>query len=177
MDLIIFNPPRYRNGNHHKFNNAVLWLASYLYQRGVQVRIVPLTNAKFADVVRTEITRHRPHFAAVCCKWWDTLYSSSHIASLIKRCDPGVTTLAGGQTASFFAKELVENSDFDVVIRGDGEEPLYRLITGQTPINCVFKGENELPSVRGQYVQTEDSLKDICLIENLEDPSVEESCK
>lgn len=169
MDLIIFNPPRYRHGQNHKFNNALLWLASYVRQRGVKVRIVPLNNEKHEETVRTEIARYRPEFAAVSCKWWDTLYSSSYIASLIKKCDQRIVTIAGGHTATFFAKELVKHTDFDVVIRGDGEEPLYRLVTRQEPVNSVFKGDSQLRSVHGQYVQTEDSLKDICLVEDLED--------
>ena len=52
MDVILFNPPRYRNGNHHKFNNALLWLASYLRRRNVAVRIVPLNDERFEDTVR-----------------------------------------------------------------------------------------------------------------------------
>jgi hypothetical protein len=118
MDLILFNPPRYQSGHHHKFNNALLWLASYLHQRGVAVRIVPLNDEHFEETVARELDLFQPRFAAVSCKWWDTLYSSTYIASLIKRHRPEATTIAGGQTASFFARELVEQTDFDVVIRG-----------------------------------------------------------
>lgn len=169
MDLIIFNPPRYINGEHHKFNNALLWLGSYLYQRGVEVRIVPLRDEYFAETVRREIAEHRPKFAAVSCKWWDTLYSSTRIASLIRQCDPNITIISGGQTATFFARELVDHTDFDVVIRGDGEEPLYRLVSGQEPLNCVFKKSGTLVPVHKQYVQTQDTLKDIYLTDRLEE--------
>ncbi len=169
MDLVLFNPPRYRNGQHHKFNNALLWLGSYLHARNLSVRIVPLNDDRFEETVEDEIAHFRPRFAAVSCKWWDTLYSSSRIASLIKRCDPGVVTVAGGHTATFFARDLVNQSDFDVVVRGDGEEPLYRLVTGQEPLNCVFKGDTDLKPVRTQYVQTESILQDIYLVERLED--------
>jgi radical SAM superfamily enzyme YgiQ (UPF0313 family) len=169
MDLIIFNPPRYRSGQHHKFNNALLWLASYLHQRNVKVRIVPLNTEGFVETVETELARYRPRYVAISCKWWDTLYSSTWLASLVKRCDPTIVTIAGGQTASFFARELVEQTDFDVVIRGDGEEPLLRLVTGESPLNCVFKGDGELVPVRKQYVQTQDTLRDIYLIDDLEE--------
>jgi radical SAM superfamily enzyme YgiQ (UPF0313 family) len=169
MDLIIFNPPRYRSGKNHKFNNALLWLASYLYQRNVEVRIVPLNHEKYEETIQRELAKHKPKYAAISCKWWDTLYSSTYIATLIKKFNPAIITIAGGYTASFFAKELVENTDFDVVIRGDGEEPLFRLVTGQQPINCVFKGDKELIPVRKQYVQKDNNMKDIYLIENLED--------
>jgi radical SAM superfamily enzyme YgiQ (UPF0313 family) len=169
MDVILFNPPRYRNGNYHKFNNALLWIASYLYQRNVEVRIVPLNNEHFEETIKNEIKKYRPKYAAISCKWWDTLFSSSHIADLIKKYDPRIITITGGQTASYFAKEIVVNTHFDVVIRGDGEVPLYRLVTGQESVNCVFKKDHELIPVRNQYVQTKDSLKDVYLANNLED--------
>jgi radical SAM superfamily enzyme YgiQ (UPF0313 family) len=169
MDLIIFNPPRYRSGHHHKFNNALLWLASYLHQRNVTVRVVPLNTENFVDVVEAELARYRPRFVAISCKWWDTLYSSTWIASLVKRRDPSIVTIAGGQTATFFARELVEETDFDVVIRGDGEDPLFRLVTGQPPLNCVFKGDRELIPVKQQYVQTQETLREIHLVDDLEE--------
>ena len=169
MDLIIFNPPRYRSGHHHKFNNALLWLASYLHQRNVTVRVVPLNTEHFVDVVEAELARYRPRFVAISCKWWDTLYSSTWLASLVKRRDPSIVTIAGGQTATFFARELVEETDFDVVIRGDGEDPLFRLVTGQPPLNCVFKGDRELIPVKQQYVQTQDTLREIYLVDDLEE--------
>ena len=169
MDLIIFNPPRYRSGEHHKFNNALLWLASYLHQRNVAVRVVPLNTTDYVETVEAELAKHRPRYVAISCKWWDTLYSSTWLASLVKRRDPSIVTIAGGQTATFFARELVEETDFDVVIRGDGEEPLFQLVTGQPPLNCVFKGDRELVPVRTQYVQKQDSLSDIYLIDDLEE--------
>jgi radical SAM superfamily enzyme YgiQ (UPF0313 family) len=169
MRVLFFNPPRYRSGGHHKFNNAMLWLASYLYRRGVEVRIVPLNDANYDETIRREIETFRPKLAAVSCKWWDTLYSSTYVAARIKECDPAVITVAGGQTATSFAAELVEHAPFDVVVRGDGEEPLWRLASGQEPLNCVFKGQAYIPPRSAWYVQAEESFKDIYLIENLEE--------
>ena len=169
MDIILFNPPRYRNGSHHKFNNALLWLASYLYQRKLKVRIVPLHNDQFEATVQRELATHKPKFVAVACKWWDTLYSSSYIASLVKKHDPNIVTISGGHTATFFAREMVAQTDFDVVVRGDGEEPLYELVSGDRPANCVFKGGPEPVPVRKGYVQMQETLKDIHLVNNLED--------
>lgn len=169
MDILLFNPPRYRNGYHHKFNNALLWLASYLHQRKVKVRIVPLNHSQFEETIREEIAFHKPKFAAVACKWWDTLYASSYVASLIKKHDPNIVTIAGGHTATFFARELVEQTDFDIVVRGDGEEPLWMLVSGRRPANCIFAGESEPIPVCKAYVQTQETLKDIRLVENLAD--------
>lgn len=169
MDLLIFNPPRYANGKFHKFNNAVLWLASYLHQRNVKVRIVPLNDETYVQTVHEELATHRPKFVAISCKWWDTLYSATYIATLVKQFDPQIVTIAGGYTATFFALDLVNKTAFDVVIRGDGEEPLYRLVTGQSPINVAQKHAVDLIPVRRQYVQTEEILRDIVLIDNLEE--------
>jgi radical SAM superfamily enzyme YgiQ (UPF0313 family) len=169
MDVILFNPPRYRSGDHHKFNNALLWLGSYLQLRHVRVRIVPLNTARFEETIREELARFKPRFAAVSCKWWDTLYSSAYVAARIKAHDPRIVTIAGGQTATFFAREIVEHTDFDVVVRGDCEEPLYRLVAGLTPVNCVTRTGYMLGPPAVQYVQNEADLQDIHLIDDLEE--------
>lgn len=169
MDLMIFNPPRYQSGRYHKFNNAVLWLASYLYHRGATVRIVPLSNRRYEETVRTELEKHHPSIVAISCKWWDTLYSSIHIASLVKHHDPGIMTVAGGHTASFFAHDLAKRGHFDVVVRGDGEEPLLGLVEGRRPANCVFAEDGDVSETPFGYVQTEETLGDVWLVENIAD--------
>jgi radical SAM superfamily enzyme YgiQ (UPF0313 family) len=166
MDVILFNPPRYRDGSHPKFNNALMWLASYLRDRGVDVRVVPLADEHFEETVRREIEEHRPRHVGISCKWWDTLYASTFIASLVKKCDPEIITVAGGHTATFFSKDLVEQTDVDVVIRGDGEEPLYRLVAGQDPMNCVSRESPHPPPPEAMYVQDEASLRDIRLVDD-----------
>jgi radical SAM superfamily enzyme YgiQ (UPF0313 family) len=168
MDIILFNPPRYSNGLHPKFNNALMWLASYLKRRDVDVRVVPLTDEHFAETVKRELTTYSPRFVGIACKWWDTLYSSTHIASLVKKHDPKIVTIAGGHTAGFFSTELVEKTDFDWVIRGDGEEPLYRLVTGGEPINSVTAGATAVASIGGRYIQTEETLKETNLVDDLD---------
>ena len=168
MDVILFNPPRYSNGRHPKFNNALMWLASYLDQRGQDALVVPLSGPNYQDAVATVLAEHRPRVVAIACKWWDTLYASTHIASLTKRFDPTITTILGGQTATFFSTELVEQiDDVDWVIRGDGEEPLYRLVTGGEPVNAVTAGATAVAPIRERYVQSEDDLQTIQLSDDL----------
>ncbi len=168
MHVILFNPPRYRNGLHPKFNNALMWLASYLDDRDIDVRVVPLTDEHFEETVRRELETYKPKFVGIACKWWDTLYSSTLIASIVKKVDPRIVTISGGHTASYFAKELVEETDFDWVIKGDGEEPLYRLVTGQEPVNAVTKGATDIGGIAQRYVQTEETLKSTNLVEDLD---------
>lgn len=68
----------------------------------------------------------------------------------------------------FFAEELVAQTDFDLVIRGDAEEPLYRLVAGQEPMNCVFGDGEKVSSLDHRYVQTAENIQDIYLVEDLE---------
>jgi len=53
---------------------------------------------------------------AISCKWWDTLYGAVELARLVRRRLPKVTLVAGGQTATYFAEDLVLKSDFDAVV-------------------------------------------------------------
>jgi radical SAM superfamily enzyme YgiQ (UPF0313 family) len=169
LDILLFNPPRYKSGRYHKFNNALLSLASYLHRRGVAARVVPLNDDHYAQMVRDEIESHRPRVVAVSCKWWDTLYSSTYIAELAKQVDPGILTVTGGHTASFFASELVQQTAFDVVVRGDGERPLLDLVNGERPVNCVLKGGDEPQKLSEGYSHGAENIDEIGLVDDITD--------
>ena len=167
VNVLLFNPPRYASGRFHKFNNALVWLASHLHRNGVSARVVPLNDERYAERVREEIERHRPRIAAISCKWWDTLYSSARVAELVKRVDPDTLTVAGGHTASFFARELAERTAFDAVIRGDGEVPLLELANGEQPANCAFTGVEEPPPIEECYSHGEGNIGEIGLVDDI----------
>ncbi|OED36069.1 hypothetical protein AB833_28715 [Chromatiales bacterium (ex Bugula neritina AB1)] len=102
------------------------------------------------DRLERLLAEHQPTIIAISCKWWDTLFGAVELARLIRRRAPSVTLVAGGQTATYFARHLVQKTEFDVVIRGDGELPLLELAKGTPSCNMVFKNLTEYPTT---YVQ------------------------
>jgi radical SAM superfamily enzyme YgiQ (UPF0313 family) len=149
-EVLILNPPRRSDGMTTLFNNATLSLASYLHRHGVSARTEPLIGPFWIDHLDRLLEEHRPELVAISCKWWDTLYGAVELARLIRRRAPGVRLVCGGQTATFFAEDLVQKTDFDAVVLGDGERPLLELARGQPTCNVLQKDGTRLPQ---DYVQ------------------------
>ena len=61
--------------------------------------------------------------------WHYQSYDTIEVAKKIKERYPNIFIVLGGFTASFFAKEILENfSCIDAVVRGDGEKPVVALM-------------------------------------------------
>jgi len=61
--------------------------------------------------------------------WHYQSYDTIEVAKKIKERYPHIFIVLGGFTASFFAKEILENfSCIDAVVRGDGEKPVVALM-------------------------------------------------
>jgi len=73
----------------------------------------------------------------------DTFRPSQYAVSVkrIKNINPRVPVIAGGITASLFAKQFIEHLGFDFVIRGDAEIPLPRLVSS------LLDGEGQIEDV------------------------------
>jgi len=69
--------------------------------------------------------------------WHFTLTTGMLLANRIRRINPGAKIIAGGYTASIFARQVVRNSEIDFVVRGDADHSLPELVAallnGQDP--------------------------------------------
>ena len=61
--------------------------------------------------------------------WYLSLPGAIKLAKKIRRINPQVIIVAGGITASVYAKQLTRLKTVDYVITGDAEEPLKQLVT------------------------------------------------
>lgn len=160
IDLLLINPPRQKNGNSSLFNNSLLWIASYLEERDISVEIVFLKN-EFEYILQSKLEKLKPKFVGISLKWWDTLYGAEYIAKKVKEFDSEIFVFCGGQTATHYAKDILENSFFDAVVEGDGEEGVFSLIKGENYKNCIIKKDNQLFNYEKDYIQTNESIKDL----------------
>jgi radical SAM superfamily enzyme YgiQ (UPF0313 family) len=162
--VLFINPPRRHDGTRPLFNNATLTLASFLHRRGQPARTYSASGPDWKYKVLGWLTEHDPAVVAVSCKWWDTLYGALQLAKFIKSVNPDVKCVVGGQTATSFAKDIVEKSDFDAVIKGDGEQPLWDYVRGEPKSNIVTADGLDLPV---NYVQNNESPEDLRLLSDL----------
>ena len=162
-DILLFNPPQTKS--YIVLSNlALLWIASFLKRNGVRVRVFYLDH-KFKATVRKAISDYKPKYAAVSCKWYADLYGATLVAKEIRKLDKEITIIAGGITASYFDEELLRNSDFDMVVRGDAELPLLNVIKDRAPINRTVKDRGAIQRNKLEYIQEHRDIKGHRLVE------------
>ena len=78
--------------------------------------------------------------------WYTSLAYAIQLSRRIKQWNPDVIIIAGGISATLFAKQILRDSEIDYIIRGDSERPLYELIE-----TLVEGGEpDQVPNVVGK---------------------------
>lgn len=161
--VLLINPPRQKNGNSSLFNNALLWIASYLENNGVSTEVIFLAK-NFDQTLFTEIEKHNPKYIGISLKWWDTIYGAEYLAKLIKTNYPEIFLFCGGQTATYYSQKILENTCFDAVIEGDGELPVLNLIKGTNFCNCkIIDDEKNIISYEKSYIQDNTKISSLTL--------------
>jgi B12-binding domain/radical SAM domain protein len=123
-----------------------LTIASYLHDRGLQVRIVNLAlrmmNSRRFDVPRF-LARQRPKAIGIDLHWMPHAHGALEVARIAKELHPGVPVIMGGLSSTYFHRELIAYPQVDYVLRGDSTEPpLHQLLTALAEGKAVDKIAN-----------------------------------
>lgn len=114
------------------FPIGLVSIGSYLQDRGINVKIINLAEKMLVDKhfdAEHFLQGLKSDIYAIDLHWVVHSQGAVKVAELCKRLHPDSIVLLGGLTATNFADELVSTFRFiDCVVRGEGEEPLYRLI-------------------------------------------------
>jgi amino acid adenylation domain-containing protein len=152
---------------------GILYLASYLRRHGIdafcQFYDPYLTRTSMENNLQNLLNKIQPKLVGVSMKWFPHIARGLEICKSTKKYSPSVKTVLGGDTAAYFADELITHEAVDYIIRGDGELPLLKLVTGEKDIpNCTYKNENQIVHTPTTYVQNENTDTEIYL-SHLED--------
>jgi B12-binding domain/radical SAM domain protein len=109
-----------------------LTIASYLHDRGMDVRIVNLAlrmiNSRWFDVPRF-LSRQKPKAVGIDLHWLPHAHGALEVARIVKELHPDVPVIMGGLSSSYFHTELITYPQVDFVLRGDSTEPpLHQLL-------------------------------------------------
>ena len=109
-----------------------LTMASYLHDRGLNVRIVNLAlrmmNSRRFDVPRF-LAKQRPKVIGIDLHWLPHAHGALEVARIAKQIHPGVPIVMGGLSSTYFHRELIDYPQVDYVLRGDSTEPpLHQLL-------------------------------------------------
>jgi B12-binding domain/radical SAM domain protein len=109
-----------------------LTIASYLHDRGMDVRIVNLAlrmiNSRRFDVPRF-LARQKPKAVGIDLHWLPHAHGALEVARIVKELHPDVPVIMGGLSSTYFHRELITYPQVDFVLRGDSTEPpLHQLL-------------------------------------------------
>jgi B12-binding domain/radical SAM domain protein len=109
-----------------------LTIASYLHEKGMQVRIVNLAlrmmNSRRFDVPRF-LSRQKPKAVGIDLHWLPHAHGALEVARIVKELHPDVPVIMGGLSSTYFHRELIAYRQVDYVLRGDSTEPpLHQLL-------------------------------------------------
>lgn len=92
------------------------------------------------------MSRVRPRLVGISLKWFHHVHRALRMARTLRRIDPELRIVIGGNTASHFWRELSGYDCIDHVVLGDGELPLLALCRGEpSPPNCVTRSPDGAP--------------------------------
>ena len=146
---------------------GILYLASYLRRGGIEAFVRLYDGDETEDEVTRSlealVARVRPRLVGISLKWFHHVHRALLLARTLRKIDPEIRIVVGGNTASYWWRELKGFDCIDHIVLGDGERPLLALCQGESsPPNCVTRAPDGTPRrLPLEYVQGATNSEDI----------------
>ncbi|ATB36491.1 B12-binding protein [Cystobacter fuscus] len=146
---------------------GILYLAGYLRRGGIEAFVRLYDGDQSEDEVARSlealVARVRPRLVGISLKWFHHVHRALLLARTLREIDPSIRIVVGGNTASYWWRELHAFDCIDHIVLGDGERPLLALCEGDpSPPNCVTVGPNGNPRrLPLEYVQGATNSEDV----------------
>lgn len=129
-------------------------IGSFLLKNGIEARIY---NYAGKEKLVATLNEFKPPVVGVTIWTGSMILAYLDIVEVIREKYPEIKIIVGGPHASLLPEQVIEESDCDFVVCGDGETATLKILQGQ------FKGEKgilyrEAGQVNGNMVLREDSL-------------------
>lgn len=79
--------------------------------------------------IKKEIAKEKPDVVSISSLFTTYSLEAIEVARLAKEVDRGIVTVMGGIHPTLFPRHVLESASVDYVIRGEGETPLFELLT------------------------------------------------
>jgi hypothetical protein len=146
---------------------GILYLAGYLRRGGIEAFVRLYDGDETEDEVTRSlealVARVRPRLVGISLKWFHHVHRALLLARTLRKIDPEIRIVVGGNTASYWWRELDAFDCIDHIVLGDGEQPLLALCQGEpSPPNCVTRTPDGTPRrLPLEYVQGAKNSEDI----------------
>jgi hypothetical protein len=140
---------------------GILYLAGYLRRHGVEayVRLYDgdQTEEDLQRTLKSLLAHVKPAVVGISLKWYLHVHRAFVIARTVRKVDPRVRIVLGGNSAALWWRELLAFDCFDDVVLGDGEVPFLALCRGLAEAPNVARRGSDGTPVKSpfEYVQGE----------------------
>lgn len=121
------------------------------------------SDDEVARTLEALVARVRPKLVGISLKWFHHVHRSLLIARTLRKIDPQIKIVFGGNSAAYWWRELPGFDFIDHVVLGDGELPLLALCRGDpAPPNVVTQDpDGRARRLPLKYVQSSANTEDV----------------
>ena len=109
---------------------SILFIADYLLKRSVDVKIFDLRFDKLSQVFDA-ISNKEPEFIGISVMTGPQIRYALKVCEDIKKKFNNIKIVWGGVHATILPAQTLQNNNVDFVIRGEGENAYYELVSGK----------------------------------------------
>jgi magnesium-protoporphyrin IX monomethyl ester (oxidative) cyclase len=163
MNVLLFNQYFTSNINSQERNMAsiplgLLYIGSYLKSRDINCKIYELgahyDSQKIFEANRVRqgvsdkkiyqiIKQEKPKIIGISCMYSRHYMDVVNIAKFIKKVDPKIITIIGGNHATDLCDLVLSSPYFDFIVRGEGEITFYELCS------AILSGKKQFSNIKG----------------------------
>ncbi|NVM35673.1 MAG: cobalamin B12-binding domain-containing protein [Candidatus Lokiarchaeota archaeon] len=148
IDVLLINPYQRKRISLASYRDKIkfpvlslLSLASYLEKEGFKVEILDLNIKALKNKNILRVIKEKNPIIIGITSITTSIYEAYRLARLIK-ANFNATLIIGGPHATFSDEEILNESTFDIVVRGEGEEILSEIVR-------TIKREQKLDDIKG----------------------------
>lgn len=121
---------------------GICYLAAVLTKKGHRVKLIDMRLKGFGSpYLKKTLEEYQPQLVGVSATTFD-YPRAQNVFRIAKEICPQATTILGGSHASLVGKKLINSTNIDLVLKGEGEKVLPKIING------LYQGKS-LSSCRG----------------------------
>lgn len=111
-------------------HQGVSYLVSYLEKNGYKTRLIDMQKRDYTlQEIKKIVKAENVEFVGITCIT-PLINEAKKIATIIKQINPHIKTILGGPHPSALPKETLTDTNFDIVIMGEGEQAFLELVKG-----------------------------------------------
>lgn len=164
MKVLLINLPYYR-GQEWSLPLGIAYIAAVLLKNGLEVEVVDISllvikKQYSPDMLYEKLRKEKYLFIGFGNVFFDFSFFKKLSADIKKIC-PGIFQIIGGQWASRIADILVNNTEVDAVVMGEGEEVILQIV------ECLRAGK-PVGGLRYVHIKNKQNANEFAVVQDLD---------